>query len=1662
MVLNGRRVCDKPEFTSQRAVCNEYSILDYILVDGGSTQIPELHVSAIDTGSTDHFLIWANIDRSGKMESKKQRKLFRWKVERLGDEGARDEFQKGLAGSVEPFRKLLRSVEDGQVVKELEAAQMTAAKIILGCSKRTSNAAVRAELGIQSLLSGRDARKLTWQYCMCGMGEERLPRIVWEAKWANKKRGRQPTEWVKGFKEKMSVACAEREEQNVRKESKDKEGLEVYGMLKEGIGFKDYLHGPMDAGTKLKVKFRTGDIGLRERRRRHGTVDEEDDEFKCDCGFECEDRVHVVAESSTEVAKTPKTEYQEHMQMARALSKSLVAPKATAVQDEASEEVCTKELARNPAAFRAKERRLVGVLKDLDVKLERLKKDRDSALRKLAAHRTLGARLSAGAGGVPSESSGGDGGGAPKTAEEVVDIIFADEHGAAAAAAGIGSGARTPLRVSTSRLSEEGRAQQRGATLLSSSPSSSSPVSLLSKGTAVADAAGGGSDAASGERPTTVPRRSRRERAKGTPAPLPAPEEDGASDGAAGKGGGGGGGFVAGARGTPPSGDNPRYDGDKGCWGDDDEDDEDDDTGVGRLIRRRSGGGANGNGQRSTPGGDGSRARRGRTLWAIAQGADELSQSDFVTGVFADIRANSTGGVGGGAGGKPHAAKPGRRAAVTAAAYGDARLYNRRVVSSAAASPSALSSTLCSDQGDTDEGMGGGRPGKSEREQSASQLNPSDENGGSGGDGDDAVDDVIQLLSQTLSQASVSGGGGGTASAQNGGQENGGKKQEEEEEEAERFAARHIARAPVSSLSGLFPNWKENVGFVFRQGAAELQEALQGIVTALSEEEEKEAEALVFFEGVILEALEARGPACSRQLAFLGEERRRDDGSHSPGFEVGSPQTWRRGSEGVGIGRNGGGAVTPGSDSPPRGGANSVQDSGFALEGPEERGSERYDGGGSENGEGQARVDGESGDHLSVADEATGLEETHATTAENNGHDAEPAAVGTDDGDAGTQSVGHPHHGDSSVEAIVLSGDSTASAVVTFDLTSSESSKRCSSAGDITAAAAAAAAAAAGGVAAAGLAEFPVGADGGGRNSGRGVTARARNGQEEEDEEDEENRTFAIVDSGGGGGGGANDAASSRRKSHRGVTASVRNCQRKEEEEQDVEFAMIDSGGGGGGGGANGPDSTDERGEASGDSDDVVDEYALEDEYGFDDHDYCAWGDENDLSFVPSPDIDGVADERQPPPPPPPPPPSPPLSPTQRPPDIDPPAAAAADKVSHDSTSAMGAELLDLTQVAPLPSPSLRRCRESLDAAAATSPIGRGRSQHRGLESPATARRRHHCTPSSPPVEGEEGASSPTAVGGNEDIAELREVMPSFGQMTLQELAGMMAVYGLKKKSKREMTERLEHIWKTLHPAAAEEGMSAAGDGNATSSSSSSSSSSRSRKRDAPSRDSGGDPSAYLSASSQGHRRSRGAAEARPTSSPAAAAAAAAVTVTSSTSIPRRPPLPRPPRGGGVPGAGDSRRGGFSQEEEAVPPIPSTCRSQQQQQQGFLAENSSGRNGVDADLGERIRSVIMGYAPLHEDILLLKTVDLSAIHTLIKNAGVKCTKKDLASYLDSRGITFIDRGGVKRRARGGERETEGEEQSQRKKKKKRRPGATGTAAGRNGAVCVARDGTLCR
>ena len=70
---------------------------------------------------------------------------------------------------------------------------------------------------------------------------------------------------------------ARREKHNLAEETKVTPGLVLYGLLEEGMGFKEYLHGPMDAGTKLKVKFRTGDIALRQRGRRYRTLVDEHD-----------------------------------------------------------------------------------------------------------------------------------------------------------------------------------------------------------------------------------------------------------------------------------------------------------------------------------------------------------------------------------------------------------------------------------------------------------------------------------------------------------------------------------------------------------------------------------------------------------------------------------------------------------------------------------------------------------------------------------------------------------------------------------------------------------------------------------------------------------------------------------------------------------------------------------------------------------------------------------------------------------------------------------------------------------------------------------------------------------------------------------------------------------------------------------------------------------------------------------------------------------------------------------------------------------------------------------------------------------------------------------------------------------------------------------------
>ena len=63
--------------------------------------------------------------------------------------------------------------------------------------------------------------------------------------------------------------------------------IEIYGGLREEIGMKTCLHGPMDYAKTLK---------LPERRKRHASSWEEEDVQMCPCGKAVESRTHIVGE----------------------------------------------------------------------------------------------------------------------------------------------------------------------------------------------------------------------------------------------------------------------------------------------------------------------------------------------------------------------------------------------------------------------------------------------------------------------------------------------------------------------------------------------------------------------------------------------------------------------------------------------------------------------------------------------------------------------------------------------------------------------------------------------------------------------------------------------------------------------------------------------------------------------------------------------------------------------------------------------------------------------------------------------------------------------------------------------------------------------------------------------------------------------------------------------------------------------------------------------------------------------------------------------------------------------------------------------------------------------------------------------------------------------
>ena len=79
---------------------------------------------------------------------------------------------------------------------------------------------------------------------------------------------------------------------------KEEDHVEIYGELREELGLKTYLHGPMDYAKTLELRFRAGDPDLPERRRRYTSSRGEEEEGAqiWPCGKAAESRIHMVGE----------------------------------------------------------------------------------------------------------------------------------------------------------------------------------------------------------------------------------------------------------------------------------------------------------------------------------------------------------------------------------------------------------------------------------------------------------------------------------------------------------------------------------------------------------------------------------------------------------------------------------------------------------------------------------------------------------------------------------------------------------------------------------------------------------------------------------------------------------------------------------------------------------------------------------------------------------------------------------------------------------------------------------------------------------------------------------------------------------------------------------------------------------------------------------------------------------------------------------------------------------------------------------------------------------------------------------------------------------------------------------------------------------------------
>ena len=105
-----------------------------------------------------------------------------------------------------------------------------------------------------------------------------------------------------GYKTGVKERIEERERLALRNDVKEEKHLEIYIGLREDIGMKAYLHGPMDYAKKRKLRFVQGPGPTRKKKEIPGTryTSSPEEEgvatITCPCGTTIQRRTHIVGE----------------------------------------------------------------------------------------------------------------------------------------------------------------------------------------------------------------------------------------------------------------------------------------------------------------------------------------------------------------------------------------------------------------------------------------------------------------------------------------------------------------------------------------------------------------------------------------------------------------------------------------------------------------------------------------------------------------------------------------------------------------------------------------------------------------------------------------------------------------------------------------------------------------------------------------------------------------------------------------------------------------------------------------------------------------------------------------------------------------------------------------------------------------------------------------------------------------------------------------------------------------------------------------------------------------------------------------------------------------------------------------------------------------------